>query len=283
MTDYYTVLGVNEDCEISDINNAYKKLALKWHPDRNDSKEAIDKFNKAAEAYETLSNPIKRKKFDQYRRKKSDIKATTVLRFTSDNANDVFKKMFGKTNIENILKHATSSPNVNVIHHNSPNVHKKNTLVNTADVTEAGKPIKCPLEDLYTGKRRIVKLEGHAKMVIVEVPMGCEDGYLLPVINPVNSDITHFSIHAQKHSIYWRIKDNLHMNHELDLKEYVNGFTVVITLLDGRKKKISHSYGGKIIGPDLVMRIPNLGMPKFETSDYGDLYMHFKLNLPKNI
>ena len=150
-------------------------------------------------------------------------------------------------------------------------------------VTEVDKPIICSLEDLYTGKRRIVKLEGYTKMVIVEVPAGCTEDQQLPVKNPENGDVTYFSVHTQKHPLYWRIKDNLHMNHELELKEYINGFTLAVTMLDGRKKKISHRYGGKIMGPDLAMKISKLGMPKYKSTDHGDLYVHFKIKMPDSI
>ncbi|HBY05533.1 MAG: Chaperone protein DnaJ [candidate division TM6 bacterium GW2011_GWE2_42_60] len=65
--DYYEVLGVAKTASQDEIKQAYRKLALKYHPDRNpDNKEAEDKFKEAAEAYEVLSNQEKRKKYDQF-------------------------------------------------------------------------------------------------------------------------------------------------------------------------------------------------------------------------
>lgn len=65
--DYYEVLGVSRDASTDEIKKAYRKLALKYHPDRNpDNKEAEDKFKEAAAAYEVLSNDDKRKKYDQF-------------------------------------------------------------------------------------------------------------------------------------------------------------------------------------------------------------------------
>lgn len=64
--DYYEVLGVSKDASAADIKTAYRKLALKYHPDRNpDNKEAEEKFKEAAEAYEILSNAQKRAQYDQ--------------------------------------------------------------------------------------------------------------------------------------------------------------------------------------------------------------------------
>ena len=65
--DYYEVLGVRKDASADEIKKAYRKLALKYHPDRNpDDKVAEEKFKEAAEAYDVLSNDDKRKKYDQF-------------------------------------------------------------------------------------------------------------------------------------------------------------------------------------------------------------------------
>ncbi len=70
--DYYEVLGVNKSASADEIKSAFKKLALKWHPDRwvsgtdEEKKNAEEKFKEASEAYEVLSDPDKRAKYDQF-------------------------------------------------------------------------------------------------------------------------------------------------------------------------------------------------------------------------
>ena len=65
--DYYEVLGLGRDADEQTLKGAYRKMAMKYHPDRNpDSAEAEERFKEAAEAYSVLSDPQKRTVYDQY-------------------------------------------------------------------------------------------------------------------------------------------------------------------------------------------------------------------------
>ena len=65
--DYYEVLGVGKNANADEIKKAYRKAAIKYHPDKNPGdKEAEEKFKEAAEAYDVLSNPDKRARYDQF-------------------------------------------------------------------------------------------------------------------------------------------------------------------------------------------------------------------------
>ena len=65
--DYYEILGIGKSASADEIKKAYRKMAIKYHPDKNpDDKEAEAKFKEAAEAYEVLSNPEKKSRYDQF-------------------------------------------------------------------------------------------------------------------------------------------------------------------------------------------------------------------------
>jgi molecular chaperone DnaJ len=66
MKDYYGILGVDKKASDDDIKKAYRKVAVKYHPDKNPSKEAEDKFREASEAYEVLKDPSKKSNYDNY-------------------------------------------------------------------------------------------------------------------------------------------------------------------------------------------------------------------------
>ncbi|KAF3451431.1 hypothetical protein FNV43_RR07526 [Rhamnella rubrinervis] len=114
--DYYKVLKVDKSAKDDDLKKAYRKLAMKWHPDKNpnNKKEAEAKFKEISEAYEVLSDPQKRAIYDQYGEEglKGQVPppdaggpggatffqtgdGPNVFRFNPRNANDIFAEFFG--------------------------------------------------------------------------------------------------------------------------------------------------------------------------------------------
>ena len=95
--DYYKTLGIEKNSSETDIKKAYRKKAMKYHPDRNpDDKQSEAKFKQAKEAYEVLSNPQKRGAYDQYGHAGVNSQGGMGGGFNSgDSFNDIFGDMFG--------------------------------------------------------------------------------------------------------------------------------------------------------------------------------------------
>src|SRR5918912_2203 len=87
--DYYDVLTVSRNASKEEIKNAYRKLALQYHPDRNKSPGSEEKFKEISEAYAVLSDDEKRKRYDTY----GHVGAEEVFRGSEANFDEVFKDM----------------------------------------------------------------------------------------------------------------------------------------------------------------------------------------------
>jgi molecular chaperone DnaJ len=106
--DYYDILGVQRSANPDEIKKAYRKLALKYHPDRNpNNKEAEERFKEAAEAYEVLSDQDKRRKYDQFGhdglRPGMDFHPFTDINDIFSNFGDIFGGGFGGSIFEEVF------------------------------------------------------------------------------------------------------------------------------------------------------------------------------------
>jgi molecular chaperone DnaJ len=129
--DYYTVLGVEQTASQDEIKNAYKKLAIKYHPDKNQGDDDIARrFVEVNEANSTLGDPEKRKKYD--------------AKMSASHDFDFFRNMFGDDQ-------SKSNPSAADFTHSNI----KPELPSGADITI---PMVLSLSDLYKGKTKIIKL-----------------------------------------------------------------------------------------------------------------------------
>ncbi len=101
--DYYEVLGVAKNAASDEIKSSYRKLALKYHPDRNQGdKSSEDKFKEATEAYEVLSDSQKRRQYDQFGHE--GLRASGFQGFDQTNINDIFRHFSGDSFFEGLFE-----------------------------------------------------------------------------------------------------------------------------------------------------------------------------------
>lgn len=153
--DYYNVLKVGRNAGEEDLKKAYKKLAMKWHPDKNNSNnktEAEAKFKQISEAYDVLSDPQKRQIYDLYGEDALNSgqfpppsptgTGNSAFRFNRRDAENIFEEMFGGSE-SSVLKNLNSNSNCN-------EKNKKAAVVENK--------LPCSLEELYKGSKRKMKI-----------------------------------------------------------------------------------------------------------------------------
>jgi len=274
--DYYKVLGVDKKASPADIKKAYRVLAVKHHPDKNQgNKEAEEKFKLANEANEVLSNPEKRKKYDelgdnwqQYERGNNQAKGNPFSRagtqyeggesFGSD-FSDFFEQFFGGQ--------STRGKSQNRKGHDYE--------------TE----MEISLEEAFQGTHRIIQLENE-KLRITTKPGAYTDQLLrIKSKGAQGSSEQHrgdlfVRITVKQHPQFIRKGNDLYNTFNIDLYTAVLGGDIIVNTLSGQVKvKIeSGTQNGKTV------RLKGKGMPLYENPNaFGDLYVQLKVQIPEKL
>jgi len=104
--DYYAILGISRDASKDEIKNAYRKLALRYHPDRNKSLTSGEKFKEISEAYAILSDDEKKEQYDQYLHSEIDSRYTSQDIFTTVDS----KGIYPEYRAEVVYREAVNAP-----------------------------------------------------------------------------------------------------------------------------------------------------------------------------
>ncbi|EPS67310.1 potyviral capsid protein interacting protein 1 [Genlisea aurea] len=282
--DYYDVLKVSRNATEEDLKKSYKRLAMKWHPDKNavNTKEAEAKFKQISEAYDVLSDPKKRQIFDSYGEQglksgqfpppNSDGRdlGNSKFRYSPRNAEDIFQEFF--------------------------NGFDGGRKLNKAAAMETKLP--CNLEELYKGSKRKMKisrivLDETGKPVVVEevlaitIKPGWKKGTKITFPEKGNhepgaapGDLI-FVVDEKPHPAFKRDGNDLIVNHKISLLDALTGKTLHINTLDGRDLAVSVS---DVIKPGYEMVVENEGMPiSKEPGKAGNLRIKFDVKFPSRL
>lgn len=292
--DYYKILGVDKNATQEEIKRAYRKLAMKYHPDRNPGdKSAEEKFKEITEANEVLSDPEKRKKydalganwkqyehagqgFDDFFSRFGGTQGGGRQTYTfSDDFDDLFGNLGGFSDFFESFFGSRGRKQSGFTSHD----YSKQSAMGI----DLEADLNITLEEAFNGGERIINVDG--KKVKIKINPGIKDGQRLRLKglgrartqNGQRGDL-YLNIHILQHPFY-EIKDSdLYYNLDIDLYTAVLGGKEYIRTLDGKTISINIPEG---TDSGSILRLKNLGMKK--DSGRGDLFVRINVIVPKNL
>ncbi len=288
--DYYKILGVDKNATQEEINKAFRKLALKYHPDKNPGdKSAEEKFKEISEANEVLSDPEKRKKYDRLGANWKQYQYAGA-----DSANDWFSG-FGRggrqtyefnNNFEDLFGGLGGFSDFFESffgHKSRPSSHSRQASSRGNDIQAN---LNITLEEAVNGAERQIQING--KKIKLKIAPGTKENNKLRLkglgqagkLGGEAGDL-YLNIHILKHPFFEVDGSDLYYNLDLDLYTAILGGNVVIKTLDGKKLNVKIS---KETENGKLLRISGMGLPVDGNSNKkGDLFIRINVSLPKNL
>ena len=273
--DYYKILGISKDATQEDIKKAYRKLARKYHPDLNkNNPNAQEKFQEINEANEVLSNPEKRKRYDEYgenwkyaeeleKQKKRQTKEQSGTRegtfwYSDDNTSgfsDFFEELFGNR------------------------YRNYNRAMRGKDYESE---LHLTLRQAAEEQKQILNLNG--KNIRITIPAGVADGQVIKLRGygePGKGDAPdgdlYITFRIKEDPTFKRIGNDLYTTTTIDLYTAVLGGEIILDTLNGKVKvkiKAGTQNNSKI-------RLKEKGVPIYKQSGkYGDLILSIQISIP---
>lgn len=282
--DYYKILGISEKATDSEIKKAYRKLARKHHPDLNPNDvEAQKKFQQINEANEVLSDPEKRKKYDKYGKDWQHAEAFESAQreqqgaggynrqrgytgsggFSEGEFSDFFESMFGGGGFAGRNQgrsYAFKGQDFNAT-------------------------LQLPLTDILTSQKQTIDLG--EKKIRITIPAGVENGQTIKIkgygsagANGGPKGDLFITFNIKNNTGFKRLGNDLYKTIEVDLYKALLGGEIQIDTLNGKVKlKLKPETQN-----ETKVKLKGKGMPKYKKEDhFGDLYITYKINLPKNL
>ena len=281
--DYYQTLGVGKTADADDIKKAYRKLAKEYHPDRNPGNKASEeKFKEINEAYEVLSDPQKRSRYDQlgssyYQWQQQggspgsynwDQWGTYTPEGTPVNFEDL-GDMFGFSDFfQQIFGGAGAYTRTATRRASRPVIYEQ--------------PVTISFSEAYNGTKRILQM-GDRRME-VKIPAGSHTGTKVrfagegPDTSRGTKSDLYLIVEVTPDSRFEQRGDDLHTDAVIDLYTAVLGGEVKVPTPSG-DVLLTIPAGTQ---PDRIFRLTGRGMPRIRTPRVkGDLYAHVKVNIPR--
>jgi curved DNA-binding protein len=296
--DYYKILGVPKDATAEQIRKAYRKLARELHPDVNKAPTAEQRFKEVNEANDVLSDPEKRKRYDQvganwqqyeqWQQQGSGRNFEWV--FTgpggfqygnggeefegAEGFSDFFRTFFGD------LGGAAGTTTRGGTTRRGARARAGQDFETVVEVT---------LPEAYRGTERSIELEepnGQKRRLTVKIPAGVRDGQRIRLggaggkgsAGGPSGDL-YLVVRVKEHPFFMRDGDDIRVELPVTLAEAVLGAEVVVPTLKGRVtlRIPPETQNGRVI------RLAGQGMPRLNGAGFGDMYVTVKVVLPTKL
>ena len=286
--DYYKILGVDRKASADEIKKAYRKLAMKYHPDRNpDDKQAEERFKEFNEAYQVLSDEEKRARYDQLGSSYSDWQRrggpgnfnwgdwTTQQGQGSAqvNINDIFGEGMFSDFFRSIFGGSGGDP----FHSSMPRTQQRMA-------SQYQQQISISLKEAYQGTSR--QLQVGERVMEVKIPAGARTGTKVRMqgAGPAGSDgqpsDIYLVIEVADDPAFEREGNNLHSQVKVDVFTAILGGETRVDTLSG-KVVLTIPSGTQ---PEQVFRVAGRGMPQLRNPQVkGDLFVRIKVQIPRQL
>jgi len=285
-TDYYKILGVNKTASDNEIKKAYRKLAMKYHPDHTKGdKSDEEKFKKISEAYAVLSDKEKRKQYDtfgsagfQQRYSQEDI-------FKGSDFESILSELFGGSG-----RFGGGGRGMRFsFGGDSPfGGYQRNQQVHTKG-SDLEYELPLTLEEVAAGTQKTVSFQhkGRSEKITVKIPKGMIAGKKVRIAgkgepSPYGGPAGDLYIKSKvlNHPVYDVQAQDLYINRDIKLSEAVLGTNISVPTLSGKELKLKIPAGTK---HKTKMRLSGHGLPHMHGKGQGDLYVRIDIKMPKRL
>lgn len=291
--DYYKELGIDKSATSDDIKKAYRKLALKYHPDRNpsDKKKAEERFKKISEAYAVLSDQEKRKQYDNFGSESFSRQYTQEDIFRGFDINEILRDLgFGGFRGDaasgggrrRAYTTRKGSPFSDVFgsHYEEAAPEKGEDLQYNLSIT---------LEEAANGaeKKLAFRSDGPTQEIKIKVPPGIDSGQKLRLAGRGGSgqygarpgDL-YLNVTVLPNPIFERNGDDILVEKSILFTDAVLGTSIDVPTLTGTVKKIKIPPGTQC---NTRIRMKGFGIPHFKSTGKGDEYVRISIQVPKKL
>ena len=291
---YYKTLNVKKDATPAEIKKSYRKLALKYHPDRNEGdKAAEDKFKKISEAYAVLSDPEKKKQYDMYGSTDFHQRYSQEDIFRGFDLNDILRQfgVGGAGASANFRSNMGGNGRFNSFFgqnggggcggggcHAAPEKGQDMTY-----------QITVSLDDVLNGAERTITLRknGSSHNVSVKIPKGIEEGKKLRLQGKGGSSKNggppgdlYLKVGIAANDVFSRNGDDLIIQKLISFSEACFGTKMEVETLEGKKFMVNVAPGTV---HDSRLRIRGYGLPMGPLGERGDLYVKIGVKVPREL